>query len=114
MRNWKGRLYIDISKNVDVNDKSVDVKSKNVDENIENVDVTNIIKQKYPKLRKNYLDIIKIIYENKNITQEEIALKLGKSKNSIYRNIKKLRETGLVERIGSDKKGYWKILIDLQ
>ena len=67
------------------------------------------IKQKYPKLRKNYIDIIEIIYENSNITQEEIALKLGKSKNSIYRNLKVLREMELVERIGSDKKGHWKI-----
>ena len=98
------RLYIDNSKNVDENIENVDVKNKNVD-------VTTVIKQKYPKLRKNYLDIIKLINENSNITQEEIALKLGKSKNSIYRNLKVLREIELVERIGSDKKGYWKINI---
>ena len=69
------------------------------------------IKQKYPKLRKNYIDIIEIIYENSNIKQEEISLKLGKSKKSIYRNLKVLREMELVERIGSDKKGHWNIKV---
>lgn len=106
------RLYRDISKNVDVNVKSVDENIENVDVNTKNVDVSMVmrdIKQKYPKLRKNYIDIIEIIYENSNITQEEIALKLGKSKNSIYRNLKVLKEMELVERIGSDKKGHWKI-----
>lgn len=106
------RLYRDISKNIDVNVKSVDENIENVDVNTKNVDVSMVmrdIKQKYPKLRKNYIDIIEIIYENSNITQEEIALKLGKSKNSIYRNLKVLREMELVERIGSDKKGHWKI-----
>ena len=106
------RLYRDISKNVDVSAKDVDENIENVDVNTKNVDVSVIIKdikQKYPKLRKNYIDIIEIIYENSNITQEEIALKLGKSKNSIYRNLKVLREIELVERIGSDKKGHWRI-----
>ena len=108
------RLYRDISKNEDVNTKNADVNTKNVDVKVKNVDVSIIIKdikQKYPKLRKNYINIIEIIYENSNITQEEIAFKLGKSKNSIYRNLRVLRDLELVDRIGSDKKGYWKINI---
>lgn len=72
------------------------------------------IKKQYPKLRKVYIDIIKMILEDKYITQEEIADKLGKNRSSIYRNIKTLRSMGVLERIGAKKKGYWKILLDLQ
>lgn len=96
----EGRLYKEISKNIDVNNKNVDV-------NI----ILKKIKQKYPKLRKNYINIIEVIYKNNTITQEEIALTLGKSKNSIYRNLKVLKNLEIVDRIGSDKKGTWKLNI---
>ena len=108
------RLYKDILKNVDEKSKNVDEKSKNVDEKSKNVDeriILRDIKQKYPKLRKNYINIIELIYKNNNITQGEMALKLGKSKNSIYRNLKVLKDLEIVDRIGSDKKGSWKINI---
>ena len=58
-----------------------------------------------------YVDIIKVIFENKDITQEEIADKLSKTRNSIYRNTKTLKDMGILERVGSKKKGYWKINI---
>lgn len=83
------------TKNVALNDKNVVLK----------------LKEQYPKLRKVYVDIIKVIFENKDITQEEIADKLSKTRNSIYRNTKTLKDMGILERVGSKKKGYWKINI---
>lgn len=83
------------TKNVALNDKDVALK----------------LKEQYPKLRKVYVDIIKVIFENKDITQEEIADKLSKTRNSIYRNTKTLKDMGILERVGSKKKGYWKINI---
>lgn len=80
--------------------------SKNVALNVELK-----LKERYPKLRKVYIDIIKIIFENKNITQEEIANRLNKTRNSIYRNTKTLQKMGILKREGSKKKGYWKIII---
>ena len=87
--------------------------SKNVALNDENValNVELKLKERYPKLRKVYIDIIKIIFENKNITQEEIANRLNKTRNSIYRNTKTLQKMGILKREGSKKKGYWKIII---
>lgn len=35
---------------------------------------------------------------------------LGISKRSIVKNMKNLKNNKKIERIGSDKKGYWKIL----
>ena len=90
------------TKNVALNDKDVALNDK---------DVALKLKEQYPKLRKVYVDIIKVIFENKDITQEEIADKLSKTRNSIYRNTKTLKDMGILERVGSKKKGYWKINI---
>ncbi len=87
------------TKNVALNDKNV-AKS-----------VALKVKEKYPELRKVYIDIIEVISKDNYITQEEIAGKLNKTRNSIYRNIKSLKEIGILERLGSKKNGYWKINI---
>jgi len=36
---------------------------------------------------------------------------LNKSKSSLYRNIRKLKELDVIERVGADKNGYWKVKI---
>lgn len=51
-----------------------------------------------------------LINENKNITATEICERLNMSLSTVKRKIKKLKEKGIIERIGSDKTGYWKIL----
>ncbi len=48
--------------------------------------------------------------QNRNITIFELTKKLKTSRITILRRIKKLKDIGLITRIGSDKKGYWKIL----
>lgn len=85
--------------------------AKNVALNDENVakSVALKLKEKYPELRKVYIDIIDAIAKNNYITQEEIASELNKTRNSIYRNIKTLKDMGILERLGSKKKGYWKV-----
>ena len=87
--------------------------AKNVALNEENValNVALQLKEKYPELRKVYIDIIEKIAKNKYITQEQIASELDKTRNSIYRNIKTLKDMGILERLGSKKNGYWKINI---
>ena len=53
--------------------------------------------------------ILKLIIQNKNITQKEIANQLKTTLRTIERNINILKEKGILERIGADKNGYWKI-----
>lgn len=86
--------------------KSVALNDENVAKN-----VALKVKEKYPELRKVYIDIIEIISKNNYVTQEEIANKLNKTRNSIYRNIKALKDMGILERLGSKKNGYWKVNI---
>lgn len=48
--------------------------------------------------------------DNNKITADEIAGKLQLTKRSIENYISKLKENRFIERVGSDKTGYWKIL----
>lgn len=40
----------------------------------------------------------------------ELSKLLDLSENCIYKNLRTLKAKGIIERIGSNKKGYWKIL----
>lgn len=56
--------------------------------------------------------VFSLIKQNNNITANEIANKLGKSLATIKRRLKDLKDRQVIERIGSDKTGCWKILKD--
>jgi ATP-dependent DNA helicase RecG len=53
--------------------------------------------------------IIQLISENPNITIEEMAEKIGITSKGVEYNIDKLKKEGILNRIGPDKGGYWKI-----
>ncbi len=69
------------------------------------------LNERYKTLNETQIDIIVIINENNYITQDEIAIKLNKTQNTIYRCVKKLKDMGIILRIGAKKSGYWKINI---
>lgn len=54
--------------------------------------------------------VFSLVKQNKNITATEISERLNISLSTAKRKIKELKEKGAVERIGSDKTGYWKII----
>jgi ATP-dependent DNA helicase RecG len=54
-------------------------------------------------------NIIKAMIENKKITISDLALMLNKSTRAIEMAITKLKSEMKIERIGSDKSGYWKV-----
>ena len=54
--------------------------------------------------------IIELIKKDSNITQIEMANKLGITRDGVSYNIKILKENGVIERVGSLKKGSWKII----
>ncbi len=62
------------------------------------------------KLNKTENQSLQIIKNNPNITQKEIADILKLSEKTIKRNTNKLKEKGLLKRIGADKNGYWEII----
>ncbi len=54
--------------------------------------------------------VFSLIQKNNKITANELAQKLNISLSTVKRRIKVLKNNGKIERIGSDKTGYWKIL----
>ena len=53
--------------------------------------------------------ILKEMRNNPNITQPQLIEIVGIGKTAIQNNISYLRENGYIERVGSNKKGYWKV-----
>jgi ATP-dependent DNA helicase RecG len=54
-------------------------------------------------------EVFGLIKENPHIRAFEMAQKLMKPVRTIENNIRQLKEKGMITRVGSDKKGYWKI-----
>ena len=73
---------------------------------------TQKIPRKYPEgLTSNQINILKLLANNNRLTRIQLAEELNISPETIKKNIEKLKEKGLLKRIGSDKGGYWKVLI---
>ncbi|MDR1975214.1 MAG: putative DNA binding domain-containing protein [Bacteroidales bacterium] len=96
-----------VTENVTKNVANVTNVAKNVAENVTNVtenaaDVTeNVIDRIYK--------IMELISENNQISTSNLAGRLAVTKRTILRDIEKLKIEGLLERVGPDKGGYWKI-----
>ena len=77
-----------------------------------NVNSFNYAKEKIENMDLNNLqnNILKIINDKPNVTQEELALILDVNKRTIIRNFKRLVEENYITRIGANKNGYWKII----
>lgn len=54
--------------------------------------------------------IVSLMHKDSHISMESIAEKLGVNERTIKRDIKELRESGVIERVGGDYGGEWKIL----
>ena len=61
------------------------------------------------KFKKNQLKIIELIKENPKITRNELANKLNITSDGIKYNLGKLVNNDIIERIGPNNGGYWKI-----
>lgn len=58
---------------------------------------------------KNMMQALSIIMEKPSVTQSELKNRLQISLTSVKRVMKALQENGKIERMGSSRKGYWKI-----
>ena len=54
--------------------------------------------------------ILEAIDKDKNISQTELAQKLSLTRETINRNMKKLKDQGIIKRVGADKNGHWEVL----
>lgn len=107
------------SGNISTNNKNVTVKEKAITQNNESFTVNdriatvtgkNITQNITVKLTQTQKNILNLIKENPYITQNEIALKLKITRETVNRSMKKLQQEKIIQRIGADKNGCWKIL----
>ena len=82
-------FYSRLYRNVERNDDNVDT---NVERNVERK-----IKEKYPELSNISINILSLLEKNMYLKQNEIAEKLNKAPNTIYRNIKVLKDIGKIK-----------------
>lgn len=55
------------------------------------------------------LKIIDILREEPDISQDTIGERLGTTRRVIQKNIKVLKEDGLIDRVGGKRYGHWEI-----
>ena len=72
-----------------------------------NQDTTQKTTQKGQDTTQKILEEIK---KNPSISRDELAEKCGLTSDGIKYNIRKLREKGIIKRIGPDKGGHWEII----
>ena len=54
--------------------------------------------------------ILKAIKDNPFITQDELSKVIGLSRKSIIQNMNKMKDNGLIKRVGAAINGHWAIL----
>ena len=67
-------------------------------------------KNKKSPLTRTQTRILMEIRNNPNITKPKLAVQIGVGKTTIDNGITALKKYGFIQRIGSNKSGYWKVL----
>ena len=52
-----------------------------------------------------------MLKDNPDITYDELALKTGKTRETVRVNLRKLESQNLIRRVGSDKSGHWEVFV---
>ena len=63
------------------------------------------------RIGKTAQNIIDILVGDPHATRSDLCEMLGKSDGTIKEHLSNLQEKGIIQRIGSDRGGYWKVLI---
>lgn len=54
--------------------------------------------------------ILELLANKPNLTQNELMQKIAKSKSTVERRMRKLKQKGFIMRIGGDKNGHWQVV----
>jgi len=64
------------------------------------------------KITDNQQKILDSLLKNPYITSEELSMTVGIRADKVRVNLLKLKDKGIIERIGPNKGGYWKVIIN--
>ncbi|GHU51305.1 hypothetical protein FACS1894127_7550 [Clostridia bacterium] len=71
--------------------------------------ITNHVTETNTEINATQRQMIELIQETPSTTLVKLAATIGISERNIKRNMKLLQDAGIVERVGSARKGYWSI-----
>lgn len=71
--------------------------------------VTDVTEKVTEKATDNERALLAFLSENPGYTMPQLSENLGVSRKTVALRLKSLKEKGIIERVGSDRKGYWKI-----
>ena len=54
--------------------------------------------------------VVAAIKDNRSVTRKKLAVSLGKSESTIYRVLTKLKDRGVIRRVGDTKSGTWEVV----
>ena len=66
---------------------------------------------KFPELSEKTIDVLEAIKNNPGHNANEISKLIGLSERQVKTYITKLKQLGLIVRVGSNKTGYWRVTI---
>ena len=72
--------------------------------------VEKVTEKVVEKVTENQQAIMREIREKPFVTASELSEMLGISLRKTQENMRKLRETGLIRRVGPDKGGHWEVV----
>lgn len=67
---------------------------------------------KFPELSEKAIEVLEVINAHRSFNAPEIGEQVGLSERQVKNYITKLKQVGLLVRVGSNKTGYWKVAID--
>ena len=97
----------------DNNRNDIDILLNNNDKNIDNYGIiANNLRKIYGKnLRKNSIQILLFLESDPYITAAGMAEKLGVSISTVEKCLAAMKANNIIQRVGYNRGGYWKILI---
>ena len=66
---------------------------------------------KFPELSEKSIDVLEAIKKYPGHNANEIGEQIGLSERQVKTYITKLKQLGLIVRVGSNKTGYWRVTI---
>jgi ATP-dependent DNA helicase RecG len=75
-----------------------------------NITTQKTTRKTIPSILKTDEKILGAIKNEPSTTIESLAKTIGLSKDGVKYNLKKLKDSGKIRRIGGDKGGYWEII----
>ncbi|MCD6590521.1 MAG: winged helix-turn-helix transcriptional regulator [Candidatus Aenigmarchaeota archaeon] len=66
--------------------------------------------ERWSELSERQKEIVRLLEENPRISRAKLAEKLGINPSAVQKHLKKLKEKGIITRVGPAKGGYWKVL----